>query len=67
MWPAANGTRPICNICTVACDLMCFPRSSRQAWSQIMEWEKMHTECVEPRKLVRFEGRPNDATQKAAH
>ena len=37
---------------------------NERTWHEIMRWEALHPECTEPRKLARFEGKPNDPTQK---
>jgi len=38
---------------------------NERTWHEIMRWEALHPECTEPRKLARFEGKPNDPTQTA--
>lgn len=38
---------------------------NERVWHQIMEWETLHPECTEPRKLLRFQGNAEDPTLKA--
>ena len=39
---------------------------NENTWKQVLEWEARHSECSAPRKLVRFVGRPDELSHKAA-
>ncbi|KAL1512218.1 hypothetical protein AB1Y20_005481 [Prymnesium parvum] len=38
---------------------------NERVWHHIMEWEALHPECTEKRKLLRFQGNADDPTMKA--
>jgi cytochrome c heme-lyase len=40
---------------------------NEKTWKRVLEWEQLHCdECSEPRRLIRFVGRPHELTPKAA-
>ena len=40
---------------------------NEKTWRRVLEWEEMHcATCAQPRKLVRFVGRPDELSPKAA-
>ncbi len=38
---------------------------NERTWREILQWERLHPECVDSLKLVRFGGRPDEPTLKA--
>ena len=38
---------------------------NERAWQEILRWERMHPECCEPPRLVRFQGKPQEYSVKA--